>query len=428
MSTSGTDRPARPGPERGLRLEPFRGLRYVPERVSSLAAVTAPPYDVVVRPGEQRRLETADPYNLVRLILPEAPTAAEQHRKAARTLAEWRADGVLAADPRPALYIYEQLDGDRPQRGVIGALRLSPPENGVVLPHEDVMEGPVADRAALMRATRANLEPLLLVYRDGGRTARVIERTAAGTPPLLTTTTEDGVRHRLWALTGPADLASVQGDLATRRAMIADGHHRWATYRRLQAEHRPGGPWDYGLVLLVDSARHPPRVRAIHRVLPRLPLAVALAAVQEAFRVRALAGPLDRALAALAEAAADGNAFLLAGDGFHLLDRPRPDRLDAAVPHDRPELWRRLDAAVLHHLLLDRLWQVPDAPGYARYVHDAASAVELAERHGGTAVLLSPVREDVVLELARQGVMMPPKSTSFGPKPAGGLVIRSLDL
>lgn len=414
----------------GLRLRPFRGLRYVPERVGSLAAVTSPPYDVVVRPEGQRHLEIADPYNVVRLILPDADTPEARHRKAARTLSQWLDEGVLAADPQPALYVYEQTDGDHVQRGVIGTLQLSAPEEGAVLPHEDVMPGPVADRAALMRATGANLEPLLLAYRDGEATARVIERVTVGGEPLLSTTTENGVHHRLWSLTDPADLAAVDADLSRRQALIADGHHRWATYRRLQAAHPAGTPWDYGLVLLVDTARYPLRVRAIHRVLPRLPLATALRAVHDVFRVRRLPESLERAMATLGEAAAEGNAFLLAGDGegYHLLDRPDPGRIKAAVPADRPESWRRLDAAVLHSLLLDTVWRVPDANDHIRYIHDSAAAVALAERHGGTAVLMHPVAEHVVLELARQGVMMPRKSTSFGPKPASGLVMRSLAL
>ena len=414
--------------DNGLRLAPFRGLRYVPGRVGSLAAVTSPPYDVVVRPDGQRHLETADPYNVVRLILPDAETADARHRKAGATLTRWLDDGVLAPDPRPALYVYQQIDGDHLQRGVIGALRLSPPEDGVVLPHEDVMPGPVADRAALMRATAANLEPLLLAYRHGDATAAVVDRTAAGAAPLLATTTEDGVRHRLWALTAPADITAVQQDLATRQALIADGHHRWATYRRLQADHPAGTAWDYGLVLLVDTARYPLRVRAIHRVLPNLPLRDALDAAGRVFRVRQVPGPLDRALDDLAKAAADGNAFLLAGDGFHLLDRPDPGYVEAHVAADRPQAWRDLDATVLHSVLLDTVWKVPDAPEHIRYIHDTASAVQLAERLGGTAVVMHPVRERVVLDLARAGVMMPRKSTSFGPKPASGLVMRSLEL
>lgn len=415
---------------RGLELTPFRGLRYDPDRVGSLASVTSPPYDVVVRPDGVHHLQSADPYNIVRLILPEAGTPSARTEQAADTLRRWLDEGVLAADPEPALYVYEQQDGDGMlQRGVIGALRVCEPAEGVVLPHEDVMPPVVAERAALLRATRANLEPLLLSYRGDGTAAEVVERTVEK-PPLLATTTEDGVRHRLWAVTDAADVARVQDDLSRHQALIADGHHRWATYLRLRAEQQTPGPWDYGLVLLVDTARYPLRVRAIHRLLHGLPVADALAAVEGLFRVRHLRVPLPEALAALADASCASNAFLLAGDGaFHLLDRPDPDLLARTVPADRPAAWRSMDATVLHATLLEHVWHIPeDSPAHIAYIHDTAATVAKAEHDGGTAVLMHPVREEVVRELARQGVTVPRKSTSFGPKPATGLVLRALEI
>ncbi|MFZ3496649.1 DUF1015 family protein [Streptomyces sp. 5.8] len=423
MTTSGTA-------DHGLRLIPFHGLRYVPERVGSLAAVTSPPYDVVVRPDGLNHLESADPHNIVRLILPQADTPAARNQQAAHTLRDWLAEGILSADPVPALYVYEQRRGELLQRGVIGALALSAAEEGIVLPHEDVMPHVVTDRAGLMRATSANLEPLLLTYLGddpAAGAAAVVERTARSTP-LFSTTTEDGFQHRLWAITAPADLAAITADLGDRQALIADGHHRWATYLRLQEEHGSPTPWDFGLVLLVDTARYPLQVRAIHRLLRRLSPADALAALDGRFRVRTVDGPLPAAMSALAEAAELGNAFLLTGDGtFHLVTDPEPALIEATVRGDRPEAWRRLDATVLHATLLDTLWAVPDAPDQISYIHDTEATVEMAERLGGTAVLLHPVREAVVRELARQGVTMPRKSTSFGPKPATGLVLRSVD-
>lgn len=418
-----------PAANGGLHLVPFRGLRYVPDRVGSLAAVTSPPYDVVVRPDGLHHLESADPHNIVRLILPQAVTAGTRHRKAAVTLDRWLADGVLAPDPEPALYVYEQSGDGILQRGIIGALELSTPAEGIVLPHEDVMPHVVEDRAALMRTTAANLEPLLLTYRGNGNgTAEVIERTVHR-EPLLATTTEDGFSHRLWAVTDPAELAAISAGLAEHQALIADGHHRWATYLRLREEHAQPSPWNYGLVLLIDTARYPLRVRAIHRLLNRLPVPDALAALGDGFRVRRVEGALPEAMEALASAASDGNAFVLAGDGaFHLVDRPAPELLARTVPDDRPEAWRTLDATVLHATLLDHLWHIPDDPEEISYIHDTEAAVAQAERRGGTAVLMHPVREDVVRDLARQGVTMPRKSTSFGPKPATGLVLRSLAL
>ncbi|CAL9289561.1 DUF1015 domain-containing protein [Streptomyces sp. SudanB91_2054] len=418
---------------RGLELTPFRGLRYDPDRVGSLAAVTSPPYDVVVRPDGLLHLESADPHNIVRLILPQAATPEARNEQAAETLRRWRSEGVLTVDSEPGLYVYEQRGGDGMlQRGIIGALRVSDPSEQVVLPHEDVMPHVVADRAALMRATYANLEPLLLTYRGDGAaaaTTTVVERTAER-PPLLSTTTEDGYCHRLWSVTDADDVARVRAELARHQALIADGHHRWATYRTLRAEHPSPSPWDHGLVLLVDTARYPLRVRAIHRLLHGFPVRDAVAALDGHFRVRRLDGPLTRAMEELTKAAESGNAFLLAGDGsFRLVDRPDPALLDRTVPAGRPRAWRTLDATVLHATLLADIWRIPDdSAAHVSYIHDTAATVAKAERDGGTAVLMHPVREEVVRELAQQGVTMPRKSTSFGPKPASGLVLRALDL
>ncbi|UFQ14823.1 MULTISPECIES: DUF1015 domain-containing protein [Streptomyces] len=425
----------------GLDLIPFRGVRYVPEQVGSLAAVTSPPYDVIVRPDGLLHLESADPHNIVRLILPQATSPAARNQQAADTLRSWLREGILAPDAEPSLYVYEQRDSEILQRGIIGALRLSEAAEGIVLPHEDVMPHVVEDRAALMRATSANLEPLLLTYRsdsgdasegDGGSDGEapgargIIERTAERAP-LLSTITEDGFQHRLWSVTDPAEIAQIQSGLAAHQALIADGHHRWATNLRLRAEHPSPSAWDYGLVLLVDTARYPLRVRAIHRYLHRLPVSEALAALGDSFRIRTVEGPLGHALDALAEAAAKSNAFVLAGDGaFHLVDRPSPDLLARTIPGDHPEAWRTLDATVLHATLLDHVWRIPDTPDHIAYIHDTAATVEKAERDGGTAILMHPVREEVVRDLARQGVTMPRKSTSFGPKPATGLVLRAL--
>lgn len=409
----------------GLDLAPFRALRYAPERVGNLADVISPPYDVVVRPDEQRDLETSDPHNIVRLILPRTP------ERAAATLREWRAAGVLVTHPRPALYVYEQRAAGRPpQRGLMGALRLTPPHERTVLPHEDVIPEVVAERAALARATEADLEPLLLAYRgapDDTAVPALLERVTAG-PPLLATPTDDTTEHRIWAVDDPAEIGAARVELARHRALIADGHHRWATRLRLATEHGGRPPWDRGLVLLVDTARHPLRLNPIHRVLTGLPPAEALAAAGTAFRVQPVAGPLDVALRALG--AAPGNAFLLAADGaFHLLDRPDPGLLARTVPTDRPAAWRTLDATVLDATLLGEVWRRPPGrpPLRARYLHSATAAVaQAAGSADGFAVLMRAAREDTVRALAEAGVTMPHKSTSFGPKPATGLLLRDL--
>ncbi len=472
-------------------LAPFRGIRYARDRVSGIANVTSPPYDVI-NGGILDQLRAADPHNVVRLILPGEE--ADASKAAASLLREWLSAGVLIRDRMAALYIYEQClpgqDGASClQRGIIGLVRLGSPESAGILPHEGVMPGLVAGRRELMAATQANLEPIFLIYDGeqpgaavhaaGESATEVMDRIADERAPLVTITTEDGMTHRLWRLGHPAEHAAIAGDLAGRHALIADGHHRYAAYLDLQAEmHAAGlgaGPWDYGLAFLVDSAAYPPRLGAIHRVLPGLRPDRAAELAKAAFTVQDLPAGLglDDALQRLAAAGQEGTAFLLAGGPvFRLLSHPDPVQLGASMPDGASAPWQNLDASVMQQLLLGRLWGVSDSERDVLIDHDAADAVravsgdptatDVAEREagaappagstaagstaagstaaastaaastaagstaaGGTAVISNPASFEAVIRIAAQGERVPRKSTSFGPKPRTGLVLRT---
>jgi uncharacterized protein (DUF1015 family) len=414
--------PELPSPD-GLVLRPFRGVRFA---VDDLAAVTSPPYDLISREDVQTLLD-AHPNNVVRLILP----GADQHRyaEARETLLSWLHSGVLAADDLPALYVYEQSGPAILLRGLIGDLALSDPLKRIVLPHEDVMPGTVADRLALMRTTESNLEPIFLLYEgDGGVTARLVDDVASTRSPLVDVRTDDGIDHRLWALTEPAELDAVADDLRDHQALIADGHHRYATYLALQHEHhaegRGPGPWDFGLALLVDSTAYPPDLKAIHRVIPGLPLEEAAARAKGAWQVHEFAHE-DEALTALASAV--GPAFVLAGNGpTHLLTNPDPVQVEHAMPVSRSARWKSLVTSVLSEFLLPKVWGMEDDEESVRIVHhDASLAIRMARQQSGTAVIIPPLSVEDVLAIAAEGERVPRKSTSFGPKPRTGLVLRT---
>jgi len=408
-----------------LALYPFRGLRFVNERVDDPAVVISPPYDMIDL-IQAHRLAKSDSHNIVRLILPELdePDPRLRYRRAARTLAEWRAEGALQLDDEPALYVYEQDGPLGLQRGLMGALQLPADDTGPVLPHEDVVDAVVADRRALMYATGSNPEPILLTYQGGGPASELVERVAAQPDAIVDVHTADGTRHRLWAVTDPAEHALVAEDLAGRQSLIADGHHRYAAYRRLAELRHPGT--DRGLALLVDTSAHPLHVKGIHRWLPELAAEQAIEAAGKWFTVEEVSGGYQAALTALAEVGPEQIALAVV-DGSNrawLLTDPNPELLAETIPADRPESWRRLDATVLHYALAGEVWKIPDTADNIRFDHDARHAVIEAHRHKGLAVLVRPVAEATVMELAGAGVRMPRKSTAFTPKPATGLVLR----
>ena len=456
MQTLSSDQQPAPGAH-GLTLAPFRGVRYASDRVSGIANVTSPPYDVI-GPGTVERLLESEPHNVVRLILPgagspQSPHGPETSQLAARDLYGWLASGVLVRDPEPALYAYEQsvpANGSNTpgsgwevvQRGLIGALRLVPAGSPSVLPHEDVMPGPVEGRRELMETTQANLEPIFLLYdsgEDGGQAtggpgsqaSRLVDEAATTREPILSAVTDDGIRHRLWALTDPAEHAAISADLAGRSGLIADGHHRYAAYLKMQDRERGDcqccGPWDFGLAFLVDSAAYPPQIGAIHRVVPGLAPARAAEMAKGALCVRPVTNDLNDAVQLLADAGRDGPAFLLTdGADQYLLTDPRPDRLAEVMPADHSARWRSLAASVLRELLIQGAWKLRDAePEVVVVPGDAAAAVQAARETHGTAVICNPVSAVDVRAVAENGERMPRKSTSFGPKPRTGLVMRT---
>src|SRR5512144_1217688 len=209
-----------------LVMAPFRGLRFDAAAVGALASVISPPYDVLDA-DTVRNLEAGNRRNIVRLILSrhyERPYLAVRKR-----LESWRDQGCLVPDPVPSLYLYQYTVEGVTVRGLIGLVGLRDEGERVILPHEDVMPGPVEDRCALMRTTGTNLEPILLVHQ-GTRALRELLEQATHGAPLADIEERDGSRHQLWALTDGTRHSVVAEQLAAGQALIADGHHRYASY------------------------------------------------------------------------------------------------------------------------------------------------------------------------------------------------------
>ena len=413
-------------PDAGLALHPFRALRPKVD-AARLSRLLCPPYDVIDE-AERAALLAADPDNAVALILPGDGGGADgrdRYQLAAHRLTAARRRGLYATDLAPALYVYELTDdAGAATRGLIGAVELRDPADNVILPHENTMAGPVADRLALMVATEANLEPIYLVYDGGGAASDAVAQVKPE-QAIAQTTTPDGIRHRLWALVDRDQRAAIDADLRQRRALIADGHHRYATYRELQQRwdvERGPGAWDRGLALLVDSSSYGPQVHAIHRVVVGIALPDLLDRACGWCTATELGDPETGLLAA---ARASGFAVVLADAERAVLLTDEQGKLAAATAESSGlAALAELDVTVLHRTLVSSVWNVPDDVEHVGYAHSIADALADAARSGGTAVLLRPTPVAAVAAVAAAGGRMPRKSTLFTPKPASGLVMR----
>jgi hypothetical protein len=220
---------------------------------------------------------------------------------------------------------------------------------------------------------------------------------------------------------------AIAGDLLPRRAVIADGHHRYATYLRHQADrHAAGdgaGPWDRGLALLVDASAYGPQVHAIHRYVPGLGLDDAVARAAAGFAVR------DVDAAAAPGRAGRGRRSGVPGHRRRPLgaaDRAGEGAGRGALPAERSAAWRGLDVTVAHRLLIDRLWGLQDTEGRGRLRarRPGRGGGGPAHRRHRPAAEPDP-RRGRWRRSRRPASGCRAKSTLFTPKPRTGLLIRA---
>jgi uncharacterized protein (DUF1015 family) len=395
------------------RFSPFRGLRYDPQ-VVRLDQVIAPPYDVI-EPAERVRLATRSSFNSVHLELPEPDLRAgvDRYLMAAQLLSAWRRDGVLLPEERPAFYLYAMEAQGRRTLGVIGALGLpEADEEGEVLPHEETLPKPRSDRLDLLRATGANLSPIWGLSLADGLSGVL---TPCGDPD-IDVHDDDGVRHQLWVVEGPATEAIAQA-VGSAPVVIADGHHRYETARNFQREVRsergaaPGGH-DWVMALIVELSEEQLTVRPIHRVVSGLERPDELIeAFAEWFDVIRAGDGSDRVASALGDA---GSLAVITAEDSWLLT-VRPEAYEAAGSD--------LDSSVVAMALA----KLPAAQTDHR--HSWGEAIEAVRRGDAqAAVLLRPPTVAQIADWAHAGRRMPPKTTYFSPKPRTGMVFRLLEV
>jgi len=425
-------------------IAPLRPLRYA--QLAELASLVAPPYDVI-SPEEREELASRSPHNVVRLILPEGH-GDERYSNAAALLAGFRQQGVLVRDEEPAFYRYEQTfeppgGGARLSRkGLLALVRLVPFEEKVVLPHERTLSGPKEDRLKLFRATKTNLSPGFMLYRDP---KRVLEGPLATGETLARFTTKDGIEHHLAKIAAPDAVRAIVEHVKTSQLLIADGHHRYETALHYAGEvdrshpnAHPHGEHRYFMVFLCNGDDPNLVVFPTHRLVHSLP-----AFEWEGFVTKArelfdvLPVPADAGLIAmrLREQGARGPAMAAIAEGGKaaiLVLKRDVDLAAHPVLGARPEVVRRTDVAILHDGILQDILgislEAQAAKTNLQYLQDAKDGIARLGRGEGQVLFVmnaTPVAQ--IREVAEAGCVMPQKSTYFYPKVLTGLAIHTLD-
>ncbi|HKS65702.1 MAG TPA: DUF1015 domain-containing protein [Candidatus Acidoferrales bacterium] len=435
-------------------IRPFRAFRYNAERVSLKDALTQP-YDKIT-PAMQERYYAASPYNLIAVekgrCLPGDTSQNSVYTRAAQTFERWLSQKILVEDSEPGIYIYSQdyaIPGTQTRRtrtGFIALGRLEDYDAKVVFRHEHTLSGPKADRLELLRHTRAQTGQLFMLYDDASKKIEALLEAEKRKRAPSEMADEFSVTHRLWAVFDAAFVSEIQRQMADRKLVIADGHHRYETALNYRDERRAAGASgvlaasEFAMMTFVNSHSTGLTILPTHRVVRNVAnfsfdnFRKALAAIFEWYSY-----PFQTP----AERSASFNEFrrdleerkhgrraigVYAGTGafFLFLLRQGLD-LEGLLP-GLSDAQRNLDVVLLHRLMLEKgLGITAEAVArerniaYEREMDAAIAAVDHDEAQ--LACILNPVDVQQVMGIALAGDVLPQKSTDFYPKLLSGIAI-----
>jgi uncharacterized protein (DUF1015 family) len=440
-------------------VQPFRAYRYNPS-LASYDKVLTQPYDKIT-PAMQERYYASDPHNLIAVekgrTLKEDTPDNNVYTRGAASLNSWIAERVVRQDPASAFYAYSQeytVPGTsvrRTRQGFIGLARLEDYSAGVIFRHEHTLSGPKADRLELLRHTRTHTGQLFMLYSDVHRQVdTILEKVQASQQPATELTDEYGVTHRLWMVTDPHDILSIQNAMADQKLVIADGHHRYETSLNFRNENRTkagtliaDAPYEYSMMTFINTRSEGLTILPTHRVVARLHefswsairrylepwFATEVFSFQdEACRQEVQTKFLrqlgekkaQRAIGVYPEPQQEGRAF------YVLTLRPEAD-IAQILPGLSP-LQRELDVVLLHQGILEPALGITlhavASEANLTYEREATAAIDAVDRGAAQiAFLLNPVDVDLVVRVATAGEVMPQKSTDFFPKLLSGITM-----
>jgi uncharacterized protein (DUF1015 family) len=410
-----------------VEVRPFKGYHYDFEGLrKSPEELVAPPYDVVSE--KMRESLASEPLNICNVMLGDR---SDSYAGASKMLESWISSGKIVRDDSQCYYAYEQtfsIEGKVYQRNGFMALVRIEPLGKSILPHEKTHPKAKEDRLELLRAIKANIEQIFMIYDDKDDSiGALLSRIKQPANEVLSFKDFDDVRHRVFRIPRQSDQSEISACLYGKKVLIADGHHRYEVARSYAAEtdNRSGaGPHDFVLCTLVN-ARDPglimlPTHRLVHSLSEEQvnSLKSRISAKFDIEPVGDKASLLTR-LEGREGCGAIGVWLIKKGSGFIASLKPEFCSKDPV---------EKLDVSILHKYIVEEALgitkEMQDRKEKIEFVKGTEESFELAERDDFQILfLLTPSSIPEVMEAAESGKLLPHKSTYFYPKVWSGLVM-----
>lgn len=429
-----------------MDIKAFRAYRFNGEKVGDIGSCIAPPYDVI-NSDKQDSLYNQNDYNIVRVIKGKACSDDtennNQYTRANDFLNSAIADNALIQDEKPAIYAYVQnfnVGDDRFQRSGFIALGGLTEFGDKVKPHEKTLDGPKADRLKLMTATQSQFGQIFMLFDDAEKVADKIIDSSINGNALVDFVDDENVQHRLYAIDNEDEIDAITKMIATKDAVIADGHHRYET--ALNYYKQSGNPdAKFRMMTFVNMYNEGLVILPTHRLVGNLEsfdindlieklgadFEITTFGINEKDKMFALMKQnFDAKKIAFGLYAKSQAYYCIVLKDITIMDKLSPNLSQAS---------KELDVSVLHTAILDNILGIGDKQlaneSNIEYIKDIGNAIDdsIARVDSGekqAVFFMNSTRIEQVQDVAAAGEKMPQKSTFFHPKIFTGLTINKL--
>jgi uncharacterized protein (DUF1015 family) len=439
-------------------IAPFRGLTYNFKKITNLANIITPPYDIISE-KEQDEYYKTHPNNIIRLELGKKKATDSdtdnRYTRAANYLKEWEADDILIRAKQDTIYLtshsYDPGDGSgtKVRWGFMSLVKIEEEGSGVILPHEKTFSAHKDDRLKLLKACSTQLSQVFGLYDDAGSGILDTLRKFTNVTPDVSFTFTDGTGHKMWCITDPEAISKIKVFMAKKPIFIADGHHRYETSRNfrnyMREKHGTGAdkPYEYVMMYLTDMGEDGLTILPSHRLIkmdspfdpaPFLQKAAPCFNIEKLKTERSDKPEFALKLKnALAENGLKTPSFIFyskKGRNFYLMGLKK-GVADELLNDLHPSL-AKLDVIILSRLILEKVMGFTKADmdndslfHYNSNIASTISSVDSGEYD--IAFLINPTKIGQVQEIASASQVMPRKSTYFYPKVLTGMVMNKID-
>ena len=408
-------------------IKAFRAFRPIQSLASKIAAL---PYDVM-NSEEAREMVKDNEYSFLHVDraevnLPEEINVYDKvvYNKAREVLNKMVEDGLYIQDEKPCMYVYRQTMKGKSQTGLVICASIDDYINNKIKKHEHTRKDKELDRINHVDYCDANTGPIFLTYRNQDEISKIMNKWVQN-KPLYDFISDDGNGHTVWIINDDNDIERLTNLFgAVDSLYIADGHHRTKSAVEVGLKRRKQNPnytgeEEFNYFLAIAYPDNELEVLDYNRTvkdLNGLSEEEFLKAIEKDFIVKISKNPVKPERR---------HTFGMYMNKTWYQLEAKEGTFNEEDPMDR------LDVSILQNNLLAPILGIDDPTKSDRieFIGGIRGLKELEKRANKdmkVSFSMFATTTDDIMSIADGGMIMPPKSTWFEPKPRSGLFIHKL--